>query len=107
MMERVASSCEIEMLSKERFWMEAQKALLTNNPEIFFKTLHAEVVSKLKVGEIDFKIIEIVSSMFLLFICECTSLSAMWVVSRATRKLLDARIITTFFVFESLASSSV
>ena len=39
MMERVSSSGEIEMLSKERFWMEAQKALLTNNPEIFFKTL--------------------------------------------------------------------
>ena len=39
MMKRVSSSGEIEVLSKERFWMETQKALLTNNPEIFFKTL--------------------------------------------------------------------
>lgn len=46
LMKEISSSGEIETLSKERFWMETQKALLTKNPEIFFAVL--EQVGALK-----------------------------------------------------------
>ena len=39
LMNEISSSGEIETLSKERFWIETQKALLTKNPETFFNVL--------------------------------------------------------------------
>ena len=39
LMQEISSSGEIQTLSKERFWMEIQKALLTKNPEVFFDVL--------------------------------------------------------------------
>ena len=39
LMKKISASGEIETLSKERIWMETNKALSSQNPEIFFSTL--------------------------------------------------------------------
>ena len=38
-MHKIVSSGELTTLSRERIWMETHKALLTDNPEVFFKVI--------------------------------------------------------------------